>query len=109
MPLAMASRYDAGRKQRCQFAQDSVRITLYGFSNQMALDYVDFVVNKALEDEEFGITNMPIPIDVKSNQVEINALAKKKIVDFEVNYYQQTTREISQKLIKKAIFNYEVI
>ena len=109
MPLAMASRYDAGRKQRYQFAQDSVRITLYGFSNQMALDYVDFVVNKALEDEEFGITNMPIPVDVKSNQVEINALAKKKIVDFEVNYYQQTTREISQKLIKEAIFNYEVI
>lgn len=109
MPLAMASHYDAKSKQRYQFAQDSVRVTLYGFSNQMALDYVDFVVNKALEDEEFGITNMPIPVDVKSNQVEINALAKKKIVDFEVNYYQQTTREISQKLIKEAIFNYEVI
>lgn len=109
MPLAMAAHYDTGSQQRYQFAQDTVRITLYGFSNQMALDYVDFVVNKALEDEEFGITNMPIPIDVKSNQVEINALAKKKIVDFEVNYYQQTTREISQKLIKEAIFNYEVI
>lgn len=109
VPLAMASRYDAGSRKRYQFAQDTVRITLYGFSNRMALDYVDFVVNKAAEDEEFGITNMPIPIDVKSNQVEINALAKKKIVDFEVNYYQQTARDISHQLIKKVIVNYEGI
>ncbi|EBZ7585856.1 hypothetical protein EHB58_09480 [Salmonella enterica subsp. enterica serovar Hull] len=109
VPLAMASRYDAGSRKRYQFVQDTVRITLYGFSNRMALDYVDFVVNKAAEDEEFGITNMPIPIDVKSNQVEINALAKKKIVDFEVNYYQQTARDISHQLIKKVIVNYEGI
>ncbi|ECN6005590.1 hypothetical protein ZD68_06145 [Salmonella enterica subsp. enterica serovar Brandenburg] len=109
VPLAMASRYDAGSRKRYQFAQDTVRTTLYGFSNRMALDYVDFVVNKAAEDEEFGITNMPIPIDVKSNQVEINALAKKKIVDFEVNYYQQTARDISHQLIKKVIVNYEGI
>ncbi|MCZ4675989.1 hypothetical protein O4O00_16545 [Citrobacter sedlakii] len=109
VPLAMASRYDAGSRKRYQFAQDTVRITLYGFSNRMALDYVDFVVNKAAEDEEFGITNMPIPVDVKSNQVEINALAKKKIVDFEVNYYQQTARDISHQLIKKVIVNYEGI
>ncbi|EAS2833364.1 hypothetical protein AV553_20790 [Salmonella enterica] len=109
VPLAMASRYDAGSRKRYQFVQDTVRITLYGFSNRMALDYVDFVVNKAAEDEEFGITNMPIPVDVKSNQVEINALAKKKIVDFEVNYYQQTARDISHQLIKKVIVNYEGI
>ncbi|EDU6784097.1 hypothetical protein CJG67_003914 [Salmonella enterica subsp. enterica serovar Gaminara] len=109
VPLAMASRYDAGSRKRYQFVQDTVRITLYGFSNRMALDYVDFVVNKAAEDEEFGITNIPIPVDVKSNQVEINALAKKKIVDFEVNYYQQTARDISHQLIKKVIVNYEGI
>lgn len=108
MPLAMASHYDAGSKQRYQFAQDSVRVTLYGFSNQMALEFVDFVVNKALEEEEFGITNIPIVSDAKSNQVEINALAKKKIVDFDVNYYQATTRDISHQLIKEVIFNYEV-
>ncbi|MBW5879366.1 hypothetical protein H0I71_23330, partial [Yersinia enterocolitica] len=74
----------------------------------MALDFVDFVVNKAQEEETFGITNMPIPQDAKSGQVEINALAKKKTVDFEVNYYQATTREISQQLINTVIVNYEV-
>ncbi|EAC0468656.1 hypothetical protein DRT92_18045 [Salmonella enterica subsp. enterica serovar Newport] len=94
--------------QRFQLVQDSVRLTLYGFTNRMALDYVDSVVKRALEEEEFGVTNMPIPVDAKSGQVEINALAKKKTVDFEVNYYQTTTREISQQLIKKAICSYEV-
>ncbi|EHR9446846.1 hypothetical protein KZK20_000892 [Salmonella enterica] len=94
--------------QRFQLVQDSVRLTLYGFTNRMALDYVDSVVRRALEEEEFGVTNMPIPVDAKSGQVEINALAKKKTVDFEVNYYQTTIREISQQLIKKAICSYEV-
>lgn len=104
LQLAAAVRGSA----RYQLAQDSVRVTLYGFSNQMALDFVDYVVNKALDDEEFGITNVPIVSDAKSNQVEINALAKKKIVDFDVNYYQATTRDISHQLIKEVIFNYEV-
>lgn len=93
---------------RYQLAQDSVRVTLYGFSNQKALDFVDFVVEKALYGDEFGVTNIPIISDAKSNQVEINALAKKKTVDFDVNYYQATTRDISRKLIKDVIFNYEV-
>lgn len=105
-PLQLAPATINGR--RYQLAQDSVRITLYGFNNKKTLDFVDFVVKKALEDEEFGVTNIPIVSDVKSNQVEINALAKKKIVDFEVNYYQGTTRDISQQLIKEVVFNYEV-
>ncbi|HGG6426266.1 TPA: hypothetical protein ACJG67_002780 [Salmonella enterica subsp. enterica serovar Kottbus] len=94
--------------ERYQLVQDSVRLTLYGFTNKMALDFVDSVVSRALEDEEFGVTNIPVPQDAKSGQVEINALAKKKTIDFEVNYYQTTTRELSQQLIKKAICNYEV-
>ncbi|EJA6949891.1 hypothetical protein MUZ47_000543 [Salmonella enterica] len=94
--------------QRFQLVQDSVRLTLYGFTNRMALDYIDSVVRRALEGEEFGVTNMPIPVDAKSGQVEINALAKKKTVDFEVNYYQSTVRDISRQLIKKVIMNYEV-
>ncbi|EHZ7709398.1 hypothetical protein K6Q07_004109 [Salmonella enterica] len=106
VPLQLAATVRGN--SRYQLAQDSVRVTLYGFSNQMALDFVDYVVNKAQEDEEFGITNVPIVSDVKSNQVEINALAKKKIVDFDVNYYQATTRDISHQLIKEVIFNYEV-
>lgn len=93
---------------RFQFVEDKVRVTLYGFSNQRALEFLDFVVNTALEDEHFGITNMPVVSDGKTSQVELNALAKKKTIDFDVNYYQATTRSISMQLIKKVIINYEV-
>ncbi|EIL2948581.1 hypothetical protein NPF39_001033 [Salmonella enterica subsp. enterica serovar Uganda] len=105
-PLQMAPLVVDG--MRYQHVQDTVSITLYGFSNQKALDFVDYVVNTALDDEAFGITNIPVVTDAKSSQVEINALAKKKTVSFDVNYYQATTREISQQLIKEVIFNYEV-
>lgn len=106
-PIQMAPIFIDG--QRYQLVQDSVRVTLYGFSNQKALEFVDFVVNTALEDEQFGISNMPIISDSKASQVEINALAKKKTVDFDINYHQSTTLEVSRQLIKEAIFNYEVI
>ncbi|WP_244578607.1 hypothetical protein [Escherichia coli] len=106
IPLQVAPVVFGG--ERFQLVQDSVRLTLYGFSNKMALDLVDSVVNRALEEEKFGVTNIPVVQDAKSGQVEINALAKKKIVDFDVNYYQSTAREISRQLIEKVICKYEV-
>ncbi|WP_001139509.1 hypothetical protein [Escherichia albertii] len=106
IPLQVAPVVFGG--ERFQLVQDSVRLTLYGFSNKMALDLVDSVVNRALEEERFGVTNIPVVQDAKSGQVEINALAKKKIVDFDVNYYQSTAREISRQLIEKVICKYEV-
>lgn len=94
--------------QRWQLTQDRVRITLYGMSNAEALNFRDYVVDTALEDEVFGVTNLPIVTDGKSTQVEINVLAKLKFIDFDVNYYQITARDISMQLIKEVIFNYEV-
>lgn len=108
VPLAMASRYDEASKRRYQHAQDTVRVTLYGFSNQQALDYVDYIVHTALNLETFGITNMPIVTDGKANQVEINALAKQKFIDFDINYYQATARTLALQQIKTVIINYEV-
>ena len=93
IPLQVAPVVFGG--ERFQLVQDSVRLTLYGFSSKM-------------EEEKFGVTNIPVVQDAKSGQVEINALAKKKIVDFDVNYYQSTAREISRQLIEKVICKYEV-
>lgn len=105
-PLQMAPLLIDGT--RWQHVQDRVRITLYGFSNEQALNYLDYVIEGALDEELFGITNMPVVTDGKSNQVEINALAKQKFIDFDVNYYQATTRDIALKLIKSAFINIEV-
>ncbi|CAI1105904.1 hypothetical protein [Serratia quinivorans] len=105
-PLQMAPLAIDGA--RWQHVQDRVRITLYGFSNEQALNYLDHVIENALDENCFGITNMPVVTDGKSNQVEINALAKQKFIDFDVNYYQATTRDIALKLIKSAFINIEV-
>lgn len=93
---------------RWQWVKDRVRVTMYGLNNQQALTYVDYIVNSALEDELFGVSNIPIITDGKANQVEINVLAKQKFIEFDVNYYQATARAIAYKLIKEAICNYEV-
>ncbi|MCU5774722.1 hypothetical protein N5923_21780 [Erwiniaceae bacterium BAC15a-03b] len=93
---------------RWQHAQDRVRITLYGLNNSVALEYLDYVVHAALEDEHFGITNLPVITDSTSNQAENTVLAKRKCIDFDANYYQSAARDISRQLIKQVIFNYEV-
>jgi hypothetical protein len=51
---------------------------------------------------------MPIVTDGKANQVEINALAKQKFIDFDINYYQATARTLALQQIKTVIINYEV-
>lgn len=103
-PLQSAPHYDV----RCQHVADQVRLTLYGLTNAQALQFVDYVISTALEDEEFGITNVPVVIDGKRSQVEMGVLARQKFVDFDINYYQATALDVAHQLIKKAIINYEV-
>jgi len=103
-PLQSAPHYDV----RCQHVSDEVRLTLFGLTNGQALQFVDYVVQTALEDEAFGITNIPVVMDGKRSQVELGVLARQKFVDFDINYYQSTALDVSHQLIKKAIVNYEV-
>ncbi|MFP1463118.1 hypothetical protein ACLB1E_23535 [Escherichia coli] len=65
-------------------------------------------MNRALEEEKFKNQYSGGSGRKVGQQVEINALAKKKIVDFDVNYYQSTARKISRQLIEKVICKYEV-
>jgi hypothetical protein len=103
-PLQMAPNYHG----RWQHVQDRGRITLFGFNNQRALEFLDHVVRQAVDEEQFGITNMPVVTDGKVGQVEIGVLAQLKYIDFDINYYQETVRDIAEKLITEAVINYEV-
>ncbi len=105
IPLQVAPVVFSG--ERFQLVQDSVRLTLYGFSNKLRRD-LSTGGEQGAGGGKFGVTNIPVVQDAKSGQVEINALAKKKIVDFDVNYYQSTARKISRQLIEKVICKYEV-
>lgn len=103
-PIQSAPHYGT----RYQHVQDRVKITLYGLNNQQALDYVDYIVTEALETESFGITNSPVVYDDKLNQVEIRVVAKKKTVDFDINYYQHTSSDIALQLIREAFIKLEI-
>lgn len=87
---------------RQQLCQDEVDITLYGYTNQQALEIVDYFVGQALKTQLFGITNIPIIKDEKQFQREISVLAKRKTIHFVVNYYQQSVREIARKMFTQA-------
>ncbi len=73
-------------------------ITIYGIRNNDALDFQDYVFNQSLN-EIFGIMNMPIIRDRKRTQKEIGAIAIKKVIEFEINYYQSRAQSIARQLI----------
>jgi len=88
---------------RWQLAKDSVLVTTFGIRNDMILDWIDSVQNYALNNPQiFGIMNSPVPRDGKRGQVEINAIAQKKSIVFDVNYYQSRMNSLSLQLIKSA-------
>jgi len=93
---------------RWQFVKDTVRVTLIGANNHVALQYRDYIVNAAMTYEHFGVSNIPAVRDIKMLQSEINALAMKKTIDFEVNYYQQTANDIALQLITQVFLSVEV-
>jgi len=106
--IAIQSAPSIDPDNRWQFVRDTVRATLIGLNNHVALKYRDYIVNAALTYENFGVTNIPVVKDVKMLQSEINALAMKKTIDFEVNYYQQTANDIALQLINQVLFTVEV-
>lgn len=103
-PLQMAPLIVDG--ERWQHVMDTVRVTLFGLDNARALQYVDYIVTQAMLYEQFGISNSPVPLDDKMNQREINAIAMKKHVDFEINYYQQAANLAALKYIKSVFVNW---
>jgi hypothetical protein len=86
-----------------QLCSDRVRITMYGMRNDQAQDFVDCVNQWSLDYDVIGIMNSPVVRDEKRNQVELNALAQKKTVDFEVSYHQSRINDLARQLILSAI------
>jgi hypothetical protein len=90
-----------------QLVKERVEITLYGLRNFNALDFMAYVQWMSEQDNApFGVMNMPVIRDQKSVQGEISAIAMRKTVVFEINYYQSRVRDIAQVLILHVIPNY---
>lgn len=91
-----------------QLCAETVKVTMFGARNFTALDFLDCVMQRSRDYEDFGIMNMPAVRDEKRTQAELNAIAQKKSVVFEISYYQQRVNDVARQMILSAIPTYHV-
>ena len=89
-----------------QLASDRVRVTLYGLTNQQALDFHDLVNRYSYDQDNIGIMNVPVMRDEKRTQAELGIIAMKKTIDFEVSYYQHRMNDVARQLIEHVTVQY---
>lgn len=89
-----------------QLATDRVRLTLYGGRNDVALDFQDYVNGYSLDTDLIGIMNVPIWRDEKRTQSELNVIAMKKTIEFQISYYQTRVQDVARKLIQTALISH---
>jgi hypothetical protein len=87
-----------------QLMRDEVTLTLYGFTNQMALQYLQGLIQGSIDETiPFGFANSPAIVDEKRVQVEIASLAQKKTIEISANYLQGAADVIARRLILSAM------
>ncbi len=82
-----------------QLMKDRVRLTLYGFNNQLAIQYLSYLMQYSLNTDAFGFMNSPAIKDEKRTQSEISAIAMKKVIEIDASYYQSTADAIAKRLL----------
>lgn len=88
-----------------QLALDRVRLTLYGFTNQMAIQYFAMLIDYSMNSDNFGFRNTPAIKDHKRTQTELSVIAMKKTIDIEAWYFQTTSDAVARRLILSAGFS----
>ena len=84
-------------------ARDRVTLTLYGCDNQVASDIRDSLLQYSFDTELWGVMNIPVIADDKEGQNEINTLAQKKKMVFDVSYNQAAIRNVARQLILSCV------
>ena len=101
-PMQSAAWHDR-QGNRWQLVKDVVRVTTYGVRNSDIMDWMDMVNQYTLENPSvMGVMNSPVPRDAKRGQVEVGVIAQKKMITFDVNYYQARIRNLSRQYILSA-------
>lgn len=93
------------RGTHAQLATDHVRVTLYGLTNDQALDWQDTVIEFSRDTNAIGMMNMSglaVMRDEKRIQNEVNILAMKKTIEYDVAYNQVRIRDVARQLITEA-------
>lgn len=85
-----------------QLAMETVRFTFYGVRNNGVLDFQRSLLQNSLDGSNYGVMNIPVPVDGKKPQSEFGIIAQQKTMDLQVNYYQARARDEARKLIESA-------
>jgi len=88
-----------------QLVKETVKISIFGTRNFNALEFQDYVFQYSLDTDNIGILNMPVIQDEKVTQSEFGILAQKKVITFEISYYQTNVRNIARQLIEHAFID----
>lgn len=105
--IAAAALLDGSLGQR-QLARDFVRVTTLGLRNADVLNFIQAFQQYSIETDNLGLMNMPLPRDEKRGQVEFLTLEQRKTIEFEVSYYQATSRAVARQLITSCIPSFVV-
>jgi hypothetical protein len=89
-----------------QFSKDVVRVTLYGVDNLGAQTFLAFILQYCCDWHTFGVMNSPVVVDEKRPQPEFKILSQKKVIQFDVSYWQRAARNETRKLIDRAQFQW---
>lgn len=85
-----------------QLLKDNVRLTLYGLTNQEAIQFLFTLMEYSLDTDTFGFCNSPSFQDDKRTQSEIAAIAMKKTLEIEASYYLGTADALARRYILSA-------
>jgi hypothetical protein len=88
-----------------QLAKDRVRLTLYGFTSQQAVQYYHSLIEYSINTDNFGFGNSPAIRDEKRTQTELGVIAMKKTIEIDAWYFQNTADAIARRLILEAGFS----
>jgi hypothetical protein len=88
-----------------QLCRDVVRLTTYGLKHNEVMDLMQYIFAYMSGGDVLGLMNTPVVRDEKAMQIELNVLAQKKTIEFEVNYYQSRIRSVARKYVTQAIMS----
>jgi hypothetical protein len=88
-----------------QLVKDTVKIDIFGIRNHDALNFVNYVLDYSRNTGNIGLMNMPVIQDEKVTQPELEIIAQKKTITFEVSYYQTTVNNVARQLIEHAFIS----
>lgn len=91
-----------------QLMKEKVKLTLYGFTNQSAIQYLSSLMDYSINTDDFGFMNSPAIRDEKRKQSEIAAIAMKKSIDILASYYQGTADAVARRLILSAAVTFNI-